>query len=213
MLDKIRKLGAGEILLAVVFILGIIGTVSFFFFDEYLGANREAFIIWSSLAFIGSFFVLSIYARAIKTRHSSRSLIKKDLANWMAYYGAGGGLSSASSGMPKGTIEGIALHLYRMDGFKSVSLKSASGSVWCLTSPDGQRELIQCFQEAAPVGLREIVRFYEVLRAEKASRGEIWSLSGFTREAETWVAKKPVILVNGEQINEIAKGLFAAQSA
>jgi hypothetical protein len=215
MLDKIRKLGAGELLLAVVVILGIIGTVSFFFFEDLLGEHKTTFIIASSLAFIGSFFVLSIYARAVKRKHTRQFSVKKDLANWMAYYSAGGRLSNQSAAMPQGTIEGIALHLYRMDGFKLASPASSAGpgAIHCMTSVDGQRELIQCWQEAAPLGLREVVRFYESLRAERAARGEIWSLSGFSDEARQWVAKKPIVLVGADQINEIAKGLFTTQRA
>jgi hypothetical protein len=211
MLDKIRKFGVGEILFLLIFLLGIIGTVSFFFFDELLGEHRTTFIIWSSLAFIGSFFVLSIYARVIKRRQSHQYRFKKALGNWMAVYGAGVRPDNRTA-LPKGTIENIALYLFRLDGYHAAAApQGASRDIIRVANAEGQLEVIQCWQDPTPLGLREIVQFYEVLRTEKAVRGEVWAVGGFTKEAVNWAAKKPIILVNREQINEIAKGLFTTQ--
>jgi hypothetical protein len=213
MLDKIRKFGAGEILFILIFLLGIFGTVSIFFFDDFFGEHRTTFIIWSSLAFIGGFFVLSVYARTIKRKQGYQYQFKQALGNWMAVYGSGGRPDHRAV-LPKGTIDKIALYVFRLDGFRPAAApRGGVRDILRVVNAEGQLELIQCWQETTPLGLREIVHFYEALRAEQAVRGEIWAVGGFSKEAADWAARKPIVLVNGKQINEIARSLFASQGS
>lgn len=210
-MEKRTKFGVGEILFGLVVLLGIVGTVSFFYFDEYLGEYQTTFAIVSSLAFIIGFIVLSVYARRKKSTYLRRVKVERALADWFEFQAAAGRPGASSRVLPAGTLESIARHLYTVSGyqFASGSHGKIEGLIR-LINPEGQVELVFCRQELQPFGLREAVTFYELLRREKAAHGEVWALGGFTDDAARWVNKKPITLIDRKSIQEIAESLLAS---
>jgi hypothetical protein len=200
-----RKFGVGELLFVLVVILGIIGTVSFFAFEEYLGEYQAAFMIASSLAFIASFFALSVYARAKKRSHLRRVSVDRALSNWIDFAGSIGS-SGGKKQLPAGTLESIVVHIFTMDGYRLVPGK-ADGYVRLLNK-DGKVELILCRPEPLILGMRDVIAFYEVFHTEKAAWGEIWSPGGFSTDAENWVGKRPITLRNANDIHQVVESLL-----
>lgn len=201
--DK-RGVGIGELLFGVVIMLAVAGTVPLFLADEALGDSKPAVIIITSLAFIGSFAVLSFYGRAKKRKHAHRYRLRKSLNDWLASSAAPGGAEGSAPTLQ--TVENLAAHLYRTKGYR-LGRGSAGGSLR-LDHPGGQVELVQCHVGEQPLGLREVVTFYEILRAEKAVRGEIWSVSGFSAEAIQWTTRKPISLLDAGAIQVVVKNLI-----
>jgi hypothetical protein len=229
--DKKRNFGVGELLFGIVILLGVAGTISFFFIGEYLGEHQATFMIVSNLAFIGGFFALSVYARRKKARQIRRLPIARALANWLSYHAPAssgsfgptpggsftptpGGPSAIGPGgqaapLPPRTLESIAAHLYLANGYRMApqATPAPAGMLRILNHED-RLELIQCRQEAEPLSLRDVVSFYETFRAEKAVHGEIWALGGFNEDAAHWVAKKPIVLLDALAIHEIVESLL-----
>lgn len=206
MQNKIRRLGIGEILFGLVIILGIIGTVSLFVFDESLGIGQQEFIIISSLAFIGAFFILSIYARWIKRTHSRLYRVRKAVQAWNTYINTP--YDRVQRPLPEGTIETIAGYFFSVNGYTPVTDRKPNGpSMFMVMDSEGRTGLVQSFQVQRPVNLREVVTFYEALRNMKANHGEIWSPAGFNDDAVQWVTKKPITLVAKDDIQEIVSCL------
>ena len=116
--EEKRKIGIGELLFGLVIILGIVGTVSFSAFEELFVEHQTAFMIASSLAFIASFFTLSVYARAKKRSHVRRVSIDSALANRIEYVGAIHSSGSQSRQLPVGTLESIFTYVFSKDGYR-----------------------------------------------------------------------------------------------
>ncbi len=198
--EEKRGVGVGELLFGVVIVLAIVGTVPIFLADEALGDSKPALIIATSLAFIGSFAALSVYGRAKKRRHVYRYGLRKSLDDWLTSLAVPGSVPALQ------TVENIAAHLYRANGYRLG--RGTPGGRLHLSHPDGRLELIQCYVGEQPLGLREVVTFYEALRAEKAARGEIWSVSGFSAEAIQWASRKPISLLDAGAIDLVVKDLM-----
>lgn len=206
MQKKIQKLGVGEILFGLVIILGIAGTVSIFYYETPLGISQESFIILSSLAFIGAFFVLSVYARWIKRSHSRNYRLRKALEAWETYNNTPP--DRVVRPLPKGTIGTIAEHFFAANGYTPVSDRAPQGEgMFLVMDGEGRIGLIQSLQLARPLTLRELVTFYEALRAAKAKHGEIWAPAGFNIDAAQWAAKKPITLVDIDGIHHAIHNL------
>ena len=202
MQKRIQKLGVGELLFGLVVILGIIGTVSIFFYDVSLGVSQEEFIIISSLAFIGAFFVLSVYARWIKRSHSRLYQVRKAVQSWKTYTNTP--MDRPVRPLPAGTLGTIASYFFSVNGYTPVTDRAPKGpEMFLVMDGEGRVGLIQTFQVPRPVNLREVVSFYEALRALKGNHGEIWSPAGFHDDAAQWAAKKPITLVTRDGIQEI----------
>jgi hypothetical protein len=210
--EKRGKFGIGEILFGLVIILGIVGTVSFFAFEETLGEYQTTFMIASSLAFIGSFFALSVYARAKKRSHLRRISPDRAIASWIEYIGFAESTGGGTASLPAGTLESIAMHAFTADGFRLApsTSKKADGLIRFLDK-DEKVGLVQTWQGQQPLGMRELVAFYEIFRAEKAAWGEIWAPVGFSPEAVKWVSKKSITLVDAVAIQEVVENLIARQ--
>jgi hypothetical protein len=210
-MDKKRwKFGIGELMFGVIIILGIISTVSFFAFEEVLGEHQATFMIASSLAFIAFFFILSVYARAKKRSHLRRMNLDRALVNWIEYTGSSGSTRDASKNLRAGTLESIVISVFTKDGFRFSpgGVKRTDGLIRLLNK-EGLVVLIQIEQDHQPLGLRDVVSFYEILRTEQAALGEIWALGGFTDEAVKWVNKKPITLVDAQDIHQTVDDLIA----
>lgn len=199
-----RGVGVGELMFGVVIMLAVAGIVPLFLADEALGDSKPAVIIVTSLAFIGSFAALSVYGRAKKRKHTHRYGLQKSLKDWLASSAAPGAASGPAPTLQ--TVENIAAHLYRANGYRLG--RGSTGGRLRLDHPGGQVELVQCHVGEQPLGLREVVTFYEILRAEKAAHGEIWSVSGFSPEATQWTSRKPISLLDAGAIHVVVKGLI-----
>ncbi len=203
--EKKRGIGIGELLFGVVVALAIAGTAPLFLMDDALGDSKPGAIIITSLAFIGSFAALSVYGRAQKRKHIRRYGLRQSLSDWMAFSAPPG---SFTGPVPtRQTVENIAIHLYKANGYRLV--KGTTGGGLCFVHPGGQAELVQCLVSENPVGLREVVTFYEMLRAEKTAHGEIWSVSGYTDEAAHWASRKSINLLDAGAIHAVVEEIMA----
>ena len=202
--EEKRGVGVGELLFGVVILLAVAGTVPLFLAEEALGDSKPAVIIATSLAFIGSFAALSVYGRAKKRKHAYRYGLRKSLNDWLASSAAPG--TAAGSAPTLQTVENIAAYLYRANGYGLG--RGSTGGRLRLDQPGGQVELVQCHVGEQPLGLREVVTFYEILRAEKAAHGEIWSVSGFSAEAIQWTTRKPISLLDAGAIHVVVEELI-----
>jgi hypothetical protein len=211
---KKGKIGIGELLFGLIIVLGIVGTISFFAFDEFLGEHQTTFMIVSSLAFIASFFVLSVYARAKKRSHPRRVSVDRAVVNWIDYIGTVGSSGGGSQSLPAGTLESIAIHVFTINGYRldSNHLGKSDGFVRFLDK-DNKLELIQCRRDTQPLGLREVIAFYEVFHGEKAAWGEIWAPAGFLDDAVNWVDKRPITLRDAGAIHQLVESLVEKDKA
>jgi hypothetical protein len=202
MQKKIQKFGAGEILFGLVIILGIISTFAVFFVEEPLGMSQESFFLVSSLAFIGAFVLLSVYARWIKRTHSQQYQLRKALQAWQAYLHTPP--NQHVRPLPKGTIAAFAAAYYKLSGFVPVSdPPPKTEGMLLMADTHGRSVLIDSVQVPRPLTLREMVTFYEALRASTAKQGEVWALAGFSPEAALWASKKPITLVDMDGIQRV----------
>ena len=190
---KKRGIGIVELVFGVIVLLAVGGIAPLFSMDKVLGSNKPVVIIGSSLAVLGSFAILSIYHQAQKRRLNQRYSLKQSLFDWMASSAPSGAGPKTGSAPSRQTVANIAAYQYRSSGYRLETGRPENPLR--LVNPKGQPELVYCQSGAQPVGLREVVAFYEMLRTENANRGEIWSVGGFTSEAAHWVRRKPIQLL------------------
>jgi len=204
--QKKRRFGLSEVLFGLIILLAIAGTVPFFFNDDLLGDQKATLILGTSVTFIVAFVAFSVYGRAQKRKHYRRFGLKHSLDDWMASSGPPGAGPDDSPPPSAQTLANIAAYLYRSSGYRltggepQIALR--------LVNPAGQPELVQCQAGGQPLGLRDVVTFYELLRNEKAAHGEIWSVGGFTQEAACWARRKPINLLDAGDIHAVVADLL-----
>jgi hypothetical protein len=204
------KIGIGEILLAVIIILGVVGMASLFVGDDSARDTQATLIVVTSLAFIAAFVGLSVYARRTKKRFVHRVKLPQALKNWSRYLSGLHKLPPSPKLVASGTLESIAIQFYREHGYRvSDQAPPEADGLIRVESPQKELEILGFHREKQPVGLRELVAFYEVMHREKAAHGDVWSMGGFTKEASDWAKRKNLTLTSFEAINEIVLGIRA----
>ena len=101
------------------------------------------------------------------------------------------------------SFEGLVAEAYRRKGYtvEQSLAGGADGGVDLVLRKDGQTTLVQCKQwRSSAVGAPVVREIYGVQMHEKADRAIVITSGHFTREAETFVAGKPMELVDGQQL-------------
>ncbi len=94
----------------------------------------------------------------------------------------------------------FAAVLFRMRGYQAtVVQRSESGADIVLENPKGERELVLCgARNDRPLGEFVVRDLHAAIVAdEKAVRGYVFAVGGFTREARSWANARDIRLIDG----------------
>lgn len=108
-------------------------------------------------------------------------------------------------------LEKLALQTYKQMGYRA-SLTGGTGDHGVdvrLVNPDGQVELVQCKQWNKPVGEPEVRDLMGAIVHEKAAKGYIWAPGGFSNAAKQWAKKKPILLMDNEDIGRLVESAYS----
>jgi hypothetical protein len=94
----------------------------------------------------------------------------------------------------------FAAVLFRMRGYQATAVqRTETGADIVLENPKGERELVLCsVRNDRPLGEFVVRDLHAAIVAdEKAVRGYVFSVGGFTREARAWARPRDIRLIDG----------------
>ncbi|MCX6026673.1 MAG: restriction endonuclease [Chloroflexi bacterium] len=97
----------------------------------------------------------------------------------------------------------FAAVLFRMRGYQAtVVQRSETGGDILLENPKGERELVLCSaRNDRPLGEFVVRDLHAAIVADdKAVRGYVFAVAGFTREARSWAHARDIRLIDGPQL-------------
>jgi hypothetical protein len=102
-------------------------------------------------------------------------------------------------------LEKLAAQVYKRLGYKvqHVGQMGDHGVDVLLTSPNNQKEIVQCKQWSKPVGEPVLRDLYGAMMHDQAVRGWLWAPRGFSGPAKAWAKGKPIVLVDDLEINRL----------
>lgn len=98
-------------------------------------------------------------------------------------------------------FEDMVTKLYQLAGHqaKRTGTVGDNGVDVAVNARNGEKWIVQCKRWRKPVGEPILREFYGTMQHEKADKGTLIAVSGFTRQAQDWVKGKPITLYDGEK--------------
>ena len=113
----------------------------------------------------------------------------------------------AVADMPADDLRRLAIRTYTRLGYMVADHKDEDVYVR-LINPRGQTELLAQWHGPEPAELPVVNSLQLEIKRTRALRGFLWAPSGFTAEARTWAARRPIVLADRDEIGRL---LEAAQ--
>lgn len=113
-----------------------------------------------------------------------------------------------------GAFERYVGGLFRRKGYK-VKLRGRSGDLGVdleITRRDGRRAIVQCKRYRHTVGAEIVRELFGTLIHERVSHGFLVTTADISDAAREWAANKPLTLIDGDLLVQIATALAAEEA-
>ena len=109
-----------------------------------------------------------------------------------------------------GDLEKFAAQVYHKMGYRATRTGQTGdhGVDVRLVNPNNEIELVQCKQWNKPVGEPQIRDLYGAMAHDKAVRGHVWAPGGFSKSAREWARKKPILLIDNEEVGRLVESAY-----
>jgi len=183
------------------------GLIALGFLQNLSKENRALIVMVSSIGMIGCLAGL-IFISAFRNWLRKR-IWHRALSAWSKSSQAGDISNFDMTGrLSEDELKHLAIQIYSRMGYR-ISNGEAEEKYLQLINPDGRIELIACQQQPDLIKLPHIYSLHLEMKRTKAVRGFFWAPAGFTSEAMDWVAHKPIVLADQ---NEIGRLIDCAQA-
>jgi restriction system protein len=104
-------------------------------------------------------------------------------------------------------FELLVSEVYRRQGYsvKERGGRQADGGIDLELARGSERVIVQCKHWNRPVPVQRVRELFGVVTAETANRGFLVATSGFTADARSFAAGKPIELVDGQALVKLAR--------
>lgn len=153
--------------------------------------REELYLAWLFLAGLPLIYVLDFVFKCLfgtRRRRKYRRVRRKGI--------------SALKSMSWQDFEHYCAEYFLEQGYKvkMMGLGGADGGMDLLLKKGGKTTLVQCKHWKSKVGVMTVREMYGVMYAHQFDAVAIVALTGFTKDARSWVGNKPIKLIAGQDI-------------